>query len=159
MNIIISNFLKGLTIILFITFFSSCTNTYRNFQKVKDMKWHRTDVKTFNVDIPEDGNYDLYFAMRHSTGYPFTSIKISVEQITPEGEEYNKNAEFSVADENGQYIGEVTGQLWDIEELFSENTPLKKGKYTFKISHNMNSDPVILVIDVGLLIKKTKPTG
>jgi len=91
MNIIISNFLKGLTLILFIIFFSSCSNTYRNFQKIKDMKWYRTDVKTFEVDIPEDGNYDLYFAMRHSTGYPFTSIKISVEQITPGSKEKNNN--------------------------------------------------------------------
>ena len=156
MNILTSNILKGLTVILFIAFFSSCSDTYRDFQKVKDMKWHRTDVKTFEVDIPEDGNYDLYFAMRHSTGYPFTSIKILIAQINPEGEEYNKDAEFSIADENGQYIGEVTGQLWDIEEMFSENTPLKKGKYTFKISHKMNSDPVILIIDIGLIIKSNQ---
>ena len=155
MNIITSKFSKGLTVILFVVFFSSCSNTYRDFQKVKDMKWHKTDVKIYEVDIPEDGNYDLIFAMRHSTGYPFTSIKISVTQITPEGEEFNKDAEFSVADENGQYIGKVTGQLWDIEEIFSEKTSLKKGKYTFKISHNMNSDPVILVIDIGLLVRKS----
>lgn len=152
----ILNFSTGLTVILFFILFPSCSDTYRDFQKVKDMKWERTDTKIFEVDIPEDGNYDLYFAMRHSTGYPFTSIKILVLQINPEGEEFTKDSEFSVADETGQYTGEVTGQLWDIEELFSENTPLKKGKYTFKINHNMNSDPVILVIDVGLLIKKSK---
>ena len=105
MNIITSAFLKGLTVILFITFLSSCSNTFRDFQKVKDMKWERTDIKTYEVDIPEDGNYDLFFAMRHSTGYPFTTIKISVTQISPEGEEFNKDAEFSVADENGKYIG------------------------------------------------------
>ena len=155
MNIITSKFSKGLTVILFIAFFSSCSNIYRDFQKVKDMKWHRTDVKTYEVEIPEDGNYDLFFAMRHSTGYPFTTIKISIEQINPEGEEYTKDAEFSVADENGQYIGKVTGQLWDIEEVFSEKTPLKKGKYTFKIRHNMNSDPVILVIDIGLIVRNS----
>lgn len=159
MNTFTYHIIKGLTVILFIIFFSSCSNTYRDFQKVKDMKWHKTDVKTFEVDIPEDGNYDLYFAMRHSTGYPFTSIKISITQITPEGEEFIKDAEFSVADEKGQYIGEVTGQLWDIEEMFSEKTPLEKGKYTFKISHNMNSDPVILIIDIGLIIKSNQESG
>jgi len=139
-----------------VSFFTACNDTYRDFQSVKDMKWYDTDVKTFDVTISEDGNYDLIFAMRHSTGYPFTTIKVNMEQITPEGKISEKNAEFPIADKNGKYIGEVTGQLWDIENVFSENTFLKKGKYIFKISHKMNNNPVILVIDVGLIVRKHK---
>ncbi len=134
--------------------FSACNDIYRDFQSVKDMKWYKKDVKTFEVTVPEDGNYDLIFAMRHSTGYPFTSIKINIEQKTPDGKIFEKDAEFPVADENGNYIGEVTGQLWDIENVFSGNTFLKKGKYIFKIRHNMNNNPVILVIDIGLIVRK-----
>ncbi len=137
-----------------ISFLNACNDIYRDFQSVKDMKWYDTDVKTFNVTIPEDGNYDLIFALRHSTGYPFTSIKVHFEETTPDEKVYEKDAEFPVADENGKYIGDVTGQLWDIESSFDENVFLKKGKYTFKIKHNMNHNPVILVIDVGLIVKK-----
>jgi len=149
--------MKKLSLLVFgIMLLFSCNETYRDFQDVKDMKWYRSDVKTFHVNIPEDGFYDLYFAFRHSTGYPFTSIKVSVEQTTPDGNVLTKDAEFLTADENGNYIGEVTGQLWDLQELFSANTELKKGEYTFKISHNMNNDPVILVIDVGLIVKESE---
>jgi len=151
--------MKQIIFVLFIfvsSFFTACNDIYRDFQSVKDMKWYDTDVKTFDVTIPEDGNYDLIFAMRHSTGYPFTTIKINIEQITPEGKISEKNAEFSIADEQGHYLGEVTGQLWDIENVFSGNAFLMKGKYIFKISHKMNNNPVILVIDVGLIVRKHK---
>jgi gliding motility-associated lipoprotein GldH len=134
---------------------SSCNETYRDIQKIDDLKWFREDTKIFEVTIPDDGLYDLYFVFRHSSGYPFTSIKIKLDQTGPEGNQISQDAEFQVADENGEYIGEVAGQLWDIKELFSEKKELKKGKYTFKISHAMNSDPVILVIDIGLIIKES----
>ncbi len=135
---------------------ASCSDTYSDFQAVEDLKWEKSDVKTFEVDITENGNYDLFFAMRHLTGYPFTTIKVLISQITPDGNEFTKEAEFLVANEKGKYKGDVTGQFWDIEDVFSENTPLKKGKYTFKISHTMNNNPVILVIDIGLIIRKSK---
>jgi len=141
-------------VIFSVSFFTACNDIYRDFQSVKDMKWYDTDVKTFDVTIPEDGNYDLIFAMRHSTGYPFTTIKINIEETMPGGKIYEKDAEFPVTDENGNYIGEVTGQLWDIEAAFDENVFLKKGKYKFRIRHNMNHNPVILVIDIGLIVRK-----
>lgn len=148
--------LKFLLMLSLPIFLFSCSDTYNEYEKVEEMQWYKKDVKTFELSIPEDGNYDLFFGMRHLSGYPFTSIKIEIAQITPDKKELIKEAEFSVADEEGNYIGEVTGQLWDIENLFSENTPLAKGKYTFKISHAMNSNPVILVIDVGLIVRKSK---
>ncbi len=148
------SFRNFLYIIILTSFFSACNDIYRDFQSVKDMKWYDTDVKTFDVTIPDDGNYDLIFAVRHSTGYPFTTIKINIEETMPDGKKYEKDAEFSVADENGNYIGEVTGQLWDVEAAFDENVFLKKGKYKFKIRHNMNHNLVILVIDVGLIVRK-----
>ena len=143
-------------LILAFALLSSCSNTYKEHQKIKDLKWQKTDIKTFEVNIKEDGVYNLFFTMRHSVGYPFTSIKIKIEQITPNEEIFEKNAEFAISDENGKYTGEVVGDLWDTENLFSENTSLKKGKYVFKISHAMNHDPVILVIDVGLVVKKVE---
>lgn len=134
----------------------SCSDTYRDFQSVKDMKWYKEDYKTFEVDIKEEGYYDLFFAMRYSTGYPFKQIKIIIAQKQPDGTEFFKDAEIMIANEQNEYIGEVTGQLWDIETLVSEKTYLNKGKYIFKISHAMNNDPVVLVIDVGLVIKQSE---
>jgi len=134
---------------------TSCNDMYRDFQTVKDMKWYKDDIKIFNVEISEEGEYDLFFTMRHSAGYPFTTIKVDILQITHKGKEFTKEAEFPITDKNGKYIGEATGQLYDIESSFSEKMFLEKGKYTFKISHNMNTNPVILVIDIGLIVRNS----
>jgi gliding motility-associated lipoprotein GldH len=147
--------MKKLNLVFVLFFLLSCGNVYKEHQKIDEMKWFRTDVKSFDVEIPDDGEYDLYFTMRHSTGYPFRNIGVNIVQITPDGKELSKEANFLIVDENDEYKGDVIGQLWDIQELFSEKTELKAGNYTFKIGHIMNSDPVILIIDVGLTIKKS----
>lgn len=120
------------------------------------MKWYKSDSKVFEVDIKEKGYYDLFFSMRYSTGYPFKQIKIQIAQKQPDGTELFKDAEIQIVNDKNEYLGEVTGQFWDIEELISEKTLLDAGKYTFEISHTMNNNPVVLVIDVGLVIRKSK---
>lgn len=145
-------FLFGLS---FLTFLYSCSSVYSEHKEIKDLKWFKKDVKTFEVEITKAGEYDLFFAMRHSIGYPFTSIKVNIEHSQNNGQTFVKAAEFPTTDESGKYIGEVTGQLWDIESVFAEKMYLNKGNHIFKISHAMNSNPVILVVDVGLIIKES----
>jgi gliding motility-associated lipoprotein GldH len=146
-------FIPGL---LFILILSSCNQVYRDFEEVKEMKWYKSDVKTFEFDIKNEGNYDLIFCMRHSTGYQFMTIKTKISMTTPDYEVYEKEAEFLVTNEKGEYIGDGTGQLWDIEEAFSANELLKKGHYKISIAHAMENDPVILVMEIGLKVKKSK---
>ena len=141
--------------VCFIALLNSCSSVYSEHKEIKDLKWFKKDTKIFEVEITKAGEYDLFFAMRHSIGYPFTSIKINIEHLQNNGQTFVKEAEFPTTDENGKYIGEVTGQLWDIESVFAEKTYLNKGKHIFKISHAMNSNPVILVVDVGLIIKES----
>ena len=148
--------MKYLLIPVLILSLFSCSDTYRDFQSVKDMEWYKSDSKIFEVDIKENGYYDLFFAMRYSAGYPFKQIKIIVAQKQPNGTELFKNAEIQIVNEKNEYLGEVTGQLWDVEELISEKTLLNEGIYIFKINHIMNNDPVVLVIDVGFVIKQSK---
>ncbi len=148
--------LQSISIIILSSLITSCNYVYRDFQEVKNLKWYKNDVKTFNINIKEDGNYDLFFAMRHATGYPFTSIKTKILMQTPDNKTFEKEAEFIAANEKGAYIGEVTGQLWDIEEIFSQNYFMKKGNYKISITQAMNEDPVILVVDIGLIVRLSK---
>jgi len=147
---------KIIFIIIISISFSACTETYRSFQKVEDMKWYKNDVKIFKVDIKESGNYDLTFAFRYATLYPFKDIKITIAKKTPKGEVLTKDAEFMVVDENNKYIGDVGGDIWDLEKSFAQGEYLEKGKYEFYIQHNMVNDPVIVVMEIGLIIEKHK---
>jgi gliding motility-associated lipoprotein GldH len=140
----------------YIILISSCNYVYRDFQEVKDMQWYRSDAKIFEFEIKNEAYYDMLFCMRHSTGYQFMSIKTKITMTTPDMNQFEKVAEFTVTDDKGRYVGEGTGQLWDIEEAFTANELMKKGKYKIKIEHDMQIDPVILVIDIGLKVVSTK---
>ncbi len=144
-----------LSLLFIIVTLFSCGYTYRDFQKVEDMQWFKKDVKKFEVKINKTGNYDLFFAMRYPMGYPYKNIRLRISQTSPDGKTMYKDANFDVIDEDNKYIGEGTGQLWDLEEVFSENQKLEKGEYLYEIEHNMISDPVITVIDIGLIIRKS----
>ncbi len=147
---------KTLLLISISIILSSCTDVYRDFQKVEDMKWFKGDIKKFNVDIKEPGNYNIIFAFRYATLYPYRNIKITITKKQPNGKEYTKNAEFQVVDDENNYIGDVAGDIWDLENVISENEKLEKGKYEFEIEHNMDNDPVIVVMEIGLIIRKSK---
>jgi gliding motility-associated lipoprotein GldH len=147
---------KFLLLILSSILLSSCSDIYRKFEKVEDMKWYKSDAKKFTVDIKENGNYDLIFAFRYATMYPYKSIKVLFTKKTPDSEEFTKDAEFIVVDENNKYLGEPGGDIWDLENPFAENEFMEKGIYEFTIENNMNADPVIVVMEIGLIVRKSK---
>lgn len=148
---------KLLVLSLFISvILSSCTDLYRGFSKVKDLKWYKSDAKKFTVDIKKDGYYDLIFAFRYATAYPYNNIKVIISKKNPSGEEFSKEAEFIVVDDNNNYIGDVAGDIWDLENPFDVNEFMKKGLYEFTIEHNMINDPVIVVMEIGLIVRKSK---
>lgn len=146
---------KTLTIIALISIISSCNNVYSEFQKVPDMKWYKNDIKKFTVNIEENGNYDLLFAFRYATLYPYRNIKILITKTLPNGDLYTKGAEFQVVDQNNNYIGSAGGDIWDLENIFAENEYLEKGKYEFIIEQDMDTDPIIVVMEIGLIVKKS----
>jgi gliding motility-associated lipoprotein GldH len=114
------------------------------------------DVQKFEFRISQAGIYDLYFTMRYVTGYPNPNILVKISQKTPEGKEYFKDCVFRIIDQNQNYIGEVAGNMWDFEECFAEKQDLESGIYQFEIEQTMPEDPVILIVDVGLIVRKSE---
>ena len=152
--------MKAIRIIILVStitiLIQSCNNYYSDYSSIKDMKWFKEDIKTFKVNIKEAGNYNLYFTMRFPTGYPYINIKANISMIKPNNEELTKNISFLVRDSTNNYLGAVAGEIWDFEDVFSKNTFLKKGEYKFAVKNNMNSNPVLAVISIGLKIKQIK---
>ncbi len=149
--------IKSIRFVLLLSFFLvACRDVYRNFEGTSDLRWYKNDIKKFDVRIREKANYDIYFAIRYTTGFPKKQISVRISQITPEGKDYYKDAVFNIIDNNSRYVGEVAGNIWDFEECIAENQNLAQGDYQFKIEHTMPDDPMILVVDVGLIVRKTK---
>ncbi len=134
---------------------SSCSDVYNDYQSVSDLQWKKSDVKSFEFTIDEDANYDMFFALRYASGFPHPILNVHFEIILPDGTEREKDMNFRIVDKDGKYIGDVAGNMWDAEFLFSENEKMNAGKYIVTYTHNMEKDPVIAVIDLGLIVRKT----
>ena len=139
-----------------IFFFIECRNVYRNFSEIPSLKWYKKDVLKFKVNINEDGIYDLFFALRYTTGFPYRNISVKITRKADDGIEWYKDCNFRIVNENDEYIGEVAGDMWDFEECFAEKQEMKHGTYYFEIEHTMPDDPVIPVLDVGLTVRKSQ---
>jgi len=140
---------------LLISFFSiNCNTFFKEHQAVQNLKWYREDTKSFDVTIYEEGSYDFIFAFRFATGFPYRTMKIKITQKSSENVEITQDCQFEVVDKNNNYNGDVAGELWDLETICLSKLKLIPGNYTYTISHTMENNPVIMVVDIGLIVKK-----
>lgn len=137
-------------------FLSACGDVYSEYQKVPDLQWTKKDSKTFEFQIEEEGNYDLVFALRYATMFPYKVLKIQIDYERSDGKSFEKDLFVEVIGKDGKYIGDVAGNMWDLEKTFSENEKLKPGKYKITYTSAMPRDPVPAVIELGLIVQKHK---
>jgi len=65
--------------------------------------------------------------------------------------------ECPLADQNGKWMGNGLGDIWDNKFLFKSNmTFQRKGTYKFIFTQAMRVDSLPLIMDAGLSIEKAK---
>ncbi len=150
-----------LFVVLALILLTSCSDGNRIYEEHQDLspdvEWLKKDIRTFEAEI-EDVSipYDISLAFRYASGYPFDVVKIKVTHINPSGDELSKTYELQIRDEDGNYMGEAGYDIWDSEHLVEEGVLFNEaGKYTFKVEHDMPYDPLVMVMEVGVIIDKT----
>lgn len=132
---------------------------YEKHQKLSEnIQWDKSDTKRFEIDINDNSiPYNFYLAFRYADGYPFTSVKLLVKEIQPDGSFEELPYELQLRDEKGNYIGSPGFDIWDSEHLIIPNKNfLQTGKYVYEISHNMPLDPLPLSMEIGIKIEKAE---
>jgi len=131
----------------------SCQNTHSDQETVENYRWWRTNIKTFEFEISEEATYDILFFMRYITAFPHPIVKVHAEMTKPDGSVAEKDIFIKCIDEKGKYIGDVAGDMWDIESPVSEKEVLPAGKYTLTFTHAMPDDPVVALMNVGYRVR------
>lgn len=140
--------------------FISCDSNNRIYSEHKElspqMEWKKEDARTFDLSIENTENvYDLSLSFRYMEGFPFKSMKVKVTEISPSGKEHSKEYNLKIRDENGEYIGEPALDIWDSEHLIeSDKKYIEKGKYSYIVEPSMPSDPVQMVMEIGVILDK-----
>ncbi len=138
-------------------FLFSCDNktVYKEFIKFPDLELAKNDIKTFIFENTDDvSKVDVYLAFRYAQGFQFDIMLFSVIEKSPVGN-FPYPISIQIKDDNGKYIGEGSGDIWDIEIPIKQNVSLAKGTYRYEISSNMPLQKLNMIMEVGLIIKKS----
>ncbi len=143
-------------IVIIIT--TSC-NKNRVFEKhlknFTEYKWEASNICEYNPTIEDiDAKYKVFFAFRHIYGFQNQSININIEITAPSGKITSKDYCIPIIKSKSQYFGNCAGDYCDLETLLEDNFKFDEvGTYLYKIKHLEPKNPIVLVMEVGLIIE------
>lgn len=127
---------------------------YREIHELAGMQWFKTDTQSFEVPIENPTRLDGHLIIRHVEGYQHNNLTVHLLSMK-DGELWmDEHIAIPIKDENGDYVGAGSVDLWDVEHLIFESKTLSKGTYTFEVSHTMQQDRLPLVMEVGLVLEE-----
>lgn len=148
-------FLWIISLLTLVTLTSCRNNIYREFHEFENYQWGRFDKLTFSFDVKNDGTKaDIILSIRHLEQYPYSSLPVNIIMTLPSGEERIVEKDIPLKDSKGEFIGDVAGSFWDVEEILWKGFYFNKaGKYTIELE-NLNPRPAIpYIVDIGLTVK------
>ncbi|MCX6352755.1 MAG: gliding motility lipoprotein GldH [Bacteroidetes bacterium] len=150
----------GVCFLLLLTF-SSCTSNriYEHYASVENYNWDIKDTKQFTAVInPEaDKRYNFSINLRHTEAFPYSNIWLRLITKTPSGKISVNRIPLVLASQSGQWLGVGIGDIFDTRfPVISNITLPEKGIYTFAIQHDMRTDIIPGIMDVGLRIEEAK---
>ena len=152
--------MNRIALMLFVlTLTTACSmSIYRKFVEIPSAIWNKNNKIVFKVEIDEPlTNVDVLLAARVDHAYQFRNFKMNVKQTSPKNESKTMNVDMPIKDETGKHLGSGTANLWDVEFKMLEKVDFsEKGTYEFEVQHDMTEEKVILVVDVGLIIREHK---
>lgn len=140
--------------------FTSCSKgvVFSQYQNFEGNEWYSKNKVTFETEVT-DGNslHDISLMVRHSDAYPYSNLFLFLTTKYPDGKTTTDTLECILANGRGEWMGDGAGDIFDI------TIPLKKsvrfpltGKYSFTFEQAMRTDPLPLIMDFGMEIKKSK---
>ncbi|WP_214073554.1 gliding motility lipoprotein GldH [Mucilaginibacter sp. dw_454] len=101
--------------------------------------------------------YNLYLNLRVTADYRYSNIFVLVHQTNPDHKSTSTRLEFKLANPDGEWLGDGSGNLYSYQIEFAQNYKFPvKGAYTFELEQNMRDNPLKEVSDVGLRVEKAQ---
>lgn len=148
----------GIVFIFSLLFFSCNRNViYSKYITFDDNEWSSKNKAVFDVDVTDVTNLNTISLMvRHADSYPYNNIFLFVTTKYPDGKTLSDTMEIILANNKGEWHGSGAGDIFDFKIPVKENVKFPQaGKYTFSFEQGMRVDPLPLIMDFGLEIKKS----
>lgn len=150
-----------LPVIAVVLFTASCTDPNAIMDKntsIDNQNWSYLNLVKYDVNIDNENiPYNLYLNLRVTADYKYSNIFILFHQAGPGQKPKVTRYEFKLANTNGEWLGNGSGNLYNYQMLFLSSFKFPaKGTWHFSIEQNMRDNPLHEVSDVGLRIEKAQ---
>lgn len=146
-------------IISFVLLFSACdaTSGYKKLEKFDDLRLPSETEFVFEFDnIDPTQEYDIIILFRYAEGFQFPQIVLDFGMQIEGNDKVTMPIGIPVITTKGKYIGDGSGDIWDIEQIVLSKKALPKGKTTFTLKSAMPYDYIPMVMELGIQIKKSE---
>jgi len=149
----------AIKITFLILFITSCINepTFKQYHRFDNISWDRYKILNFEVEVEEGQLLDFDLFLRHHPNYPYDHLDINITFYTPSGSTMSRDYHFKLKDENGNWLSDGMGDLWDIDlSIRKEMKFSKNGICKVRIENKMTKIKTPGIIEVGLIARKSK---
>lgn len=137
-------------------FLVSCKSdcVYKEYKKFDNLEWSIKEPAVFTFNNESDTAIrNIIMEFRYAEGFPLPKMIVLVTQTDPDGGKKVIPLAFDIKKSDGTYIGDASGDIWDLEVPVLTNANLKKGTYTFSINYALPLAKLPMVMEVGLKVK------
>jgi gliding motility-associated lipoprotein GldH len=150
----------GFLLLLCLLMFTACNNSviYSKYHSFEKNEWYAKDKAVFEITIEDNQSlHDVSILVRHAEAYPYSNLFLFLTTKYPDGKELTDTLECILANNKGEWLGNGAGDLFDLAVPLKKNVrfPLA-GKYIFSFEQAMRTDPLPMIMDFGMEIKKSK---
>ena len=146
------------SIFLILIFLSSCQEpaVFREYRKMANVSWNRFNILEFEVLVEKGDLLDFDILLRHHTDFPYDKLYVNITFYTPGGDMRSAEYDFKLKNENGKWLANGMGDLWDIElPIRKEMHFYEAGICKVRIENKYPKVNTPGIIEVGLLVKKS----
>lgn len=146
-----------LVILLFIV---SCTsiNIYERTAIIPNQNWNTTFHPTFTFNIDDTNSlYSIYIIVRHTDAYAYNNIWVNIDTKTVNDAVKHQLLNLNLADNTKGWLGVGMDDIFEQRVCITQMPiKLKKGVYTFTLSHAMRIDSLPHILNIGIRLEKFK---
>lgn len=139
---------------------SGCSNSkvFEEYIKFDNLSWNRFNFLEFEVPAENiETEFDVYIALRHLPEFPHKELPVNLTIYSPSGEMRSADHLLELTDNEGNNLSKCVGDYCDVSILVRKELSFyEPGVYKFVIENKWKKVDLPGIMEVGLLIKKSK---
>jgi gliding motility-associated lipoprotein GldH len=144
---------------LFLLLSCEDNHIYEKYKSIPSYTWNYAYSVPFEFNIKDtSAYYNIYLNFRNAGTYLYSNIWITAIRQDANGTISKKRYEFILANPDGSWIGNGLGDIIDNHFLMEERVKFTQlGDYRYSFHHEMRTDNLPSVMDIGLEVEKVAP--